>query len=247
MPWVLDLDGVVWLADEPIPGAAEAVAALRHAGEAVVFVTNNSGPPLAEQEAKLARLGIEAAGDVVTSAQAAASLVAPGERGLVCAGEGVTEALVARGAEPVREGDADAVLVGFHRDFDYERLRIAATAVRRGARLIGTNDDPTYPTPDGPVPGGGAILAAVATAAGVEPVVAGKPYRPIADLVRDRLGPEGVVVGDRPSTDGEFARVLGYRFALVLSGVTAEADLPVEPAPDEVAPDLAALVARLLG
>ena len=76
----------------------------------------------------------------------------------------------------------DVVMVGFHREFDYERMRIASTAARDGARLIGTNDDVTYPTPDGPIPGGGAILAAVQTAAGRLPVVAGKPYAPMAAL-----------------------------------------------------------------
>ena len=101
---------------------------------------------------------------MITSAQAAAFLVEPGETALVCGGPGVVEALEERGVTAVREGDADAVLVGFHRDFDYERMRVASEAVRRGARLIATNDDATYPTPDGPIPGGGAIVAAVATA-----------------------------------------------------------------------------------
>jgi glycerol-1-phosphatase len=240
--WVLDLDGVVWLGDEPIPGAAEAVATLRSRGERVLFATNNSFARLADQEAKLERFGIAAHPDVLTSGMAAARLVEPGERGLVCGGPGIAEALEERGATPVRDGDADAVVVGFHRDFDYERLRVAVRAIQRGARLIATNDDATYPTPEGPIPGGGAIVAAVAYAGGVRPVVAGKPHAPMADLVREVGGETGTVVGDRPETDGAFARTLGYRFALVLSGVTREADLPVEPAPDAVAPSLAALV-----
>jgi 4-nitrophenyl phosphatase len=240
--WVLDLDGVVWLADQPIAGAADAVARLRAAGERVIFATNNSWPPVAAQEAKLARMGIPAAGDVVTSAMAAATLVDAGQRVLVCAGPGVVEAVAARGAEPVHHGDADTVVVGFHRDFDYERLRVAAAAVRRGARLVATNDDATYPTPDGPIPGGGALVAAVAYAAGVSPIVAGKPHAPMADLIRVLGGDEGTVVGDRPETDGAFAAALGYRFALVLSGVTREPDLPVEPRPAVVAPSLADLV-----
>jgi HAD superfamily hydrolase (TIGR01450 family) len=239
---VLDLDGVVWLGDQPIPGAAEAVGTLRARGERVLFATNNSFARLAEQEAKLERFGIPAHGDVLTSAMAAARLVEPGERALVCGGPGIAEALEGRGATPVRDGDADAVVVGFHRDFDYERLRVAVRAVQRGARLIATNDDATYPTPDGPIPGGGAIVAAVAYASGVRAVVAGKPHAPMADLVREAAGETGTVVGDRPETDGAFARTLGYRFALVLSGVTHETDLPVEPAPDTVAPSLAALV-----
>jgi len=240
--WVLDLDGVVWLSADPIPGAAEAVARLRAAGERVLFCTNFSGRLLADQEAQLEDHGIPAHGDVLTSAMAAARLVEPGERVLICGGPGVAEAMQARGAIPVRDGDADAVAVGFHREFDYERLRIAARAVDRGARLIATNDDATLPTPDGPIPGGGALVAAVAYATGVEAIVAGKPHQPMADLVLAVGGPEGTVVGDRPSTDGGLAVRLGYRFALVLTGVTHEADLPVEPAPDLVAASLAELV-----
>jgi 4-nitrophenyl phosphatase len=245
MPFALDLDGVVWLADEPIPGAAAAVGRLRAAGHDVVFCTNNSSQPVAEVEAKLARMEIPAAGLVITSAMAAATLVEPGERVLVCGGPGIVEALEQRGAIPIREGAADVVLVGFHRDFDYERLRIAATAVRRGARLLATNDDTSYPTPDGPIPGGGAILAAVETGAGVRATVAGKPNAPMAGLVRDVLGADGVMVGDRPDTDGRFAAALGYRFALVLTGVTTDHGL-ADPAPDLVAADLATLVDDLV-
>jgi len=246
MTWLLDLDGVVWLAEQPIPGASEAVARLRAAGRRVLFATNNSAVPVGEQEAKLARHGIEARGDVVTSAMAAARLVVPGERVLVCGGPGIVEAVAARGALAVQDGDAEVVMVGFDRGFDYERLRVAARAVDRGARLIATNDDATYPTPDGPIPGGGALVAAVAYATGVTPIVAGKPHPPMADLVRALGGSEGTVVGDRPDTDGAFARELGYRFALVLSGVTGVSDLPVDPAPDVVAECLADLVAREL-
>lgn len=155
MPWALDLDGVIWLGDAPVPGSADAVARLVAHGEEVVFVTNNSSQPVAEVEAKLVAHGIDAAGAVLTSAMAAATLVAPGEVALVCAGPGVEEALVARGATTVREGDADVVVVGFHRDFDYGRMEAASTAVRRGARLVATNDDATYPTERGPVPGRG--------------------------------------------------------------------------------------------
>jgi HAD superfamily hydrolase (TIGR01450 family) len=244
--WVFDLDGVIWLADEPIAGAADAVRQVREAGFPVLFVTNNSAVPARDVEAKLARFGIPAGGSVVNSADVAAGLVAPDEVALVCAGRGVEEALLARGVAVVAEGDADVVVVGFHRSFDYERMRVASGAVRRGARLLATNDDATYPTPDGPIPGGGAILASIATASGTTPLIAGKPYAPMVDVVRARLGPTGVMVGDRPSTDGRFARALGYRFALVLSGVTRAGDLPVDPSPDVIAADLAELVASQL-
>ncbi|HEY2812794.1 MAG TPA: HAD-IIA family hydrolase [Acidimicrobiales bacterium] len=247
--WVLDLDGVVWLADDPIPGASAAVAELQARDGVVVFVTNNSFLPLAEVEAKLARHGIEATGSVVSSAMAAAALVEAGERVLVCGGPGVVEAVEERGAIAVAndaelDDPVDTVMVGFHRDFDYERMRRASVAVRGGARLVATNDDATYPTPLGPIPGAGAILAGIQRASGTDAVVAGKPYRPMADLLRRRLGSTGTVVGDRLDTDGRLARALGYRFALVLTGVTTpDAAKAAQPSPDDVAPDLATLVA----
>lgn len=240
MGWVFDLDGVVWLGDEPIAGSREAVSALLAGGADVLFVTNMSAVPVAEVEAKLARHGIDGRGRVVTSALAAASLVEPGSRVLVCAGAGVREALEERGATVVTTGPADAVVVGYHREFDYERMTVAARAVWGGARLIATNDDATYPTADGLLPGGGAILASIVTATGVAAEVAGKPNRPITDLVRGRLGPTGVMVGDRLDTDGGFATALGYRFALVLTGVTTRADLAAAASSGLTAPDLVA-------
>jgi 4-nitrophenyl phosphatase len=246
--WLLDLDGVVWLADEPIEGSAAAIARLRAAGERVVFLTNNSSATVGEYLAKLERFGVRTdAGDLITSAQAAATLVEPGATALVCAGPGVEEALAARGVRTVREGRADAVVVGWHRDFDFARLTAAFDAVHAGARLIGTNDDATYPTPAGLLPGGGSLLAAVAYASGATPTVAGKPFPPMARLLRSRVDDPVLMVGDRPSTDGRFATELGVPFGLVLSGVTPAEAPPTEPAPDRVASDLAAMVAQAYG
>lgn len=246
MAWILDLDGVVWLANDVIPGVPGAVARLRAAGGTLLFLTNNSSRPVVDLVEKFAGMGIPVTGqEIVTSAQAAAAMVEPGSTVLVCAGDGVREALGARGVTMVDSGPADAVIVGFHTSFDYSRLNAAYQAVRGGARLIGTNDDTTYPTPEGPIPGGGALLASVAAAAGVAPDVAGKPYQPMADAVRARLGSAadgGILVGDRPDTDGLMARRLGLRFGLVLTGVTSEDDYPVDPEPDVVAADLATLV-----
>lgn len=245
MAWICDLDGVIWRGDRPIPGAADAIARLRAGGTRVLFVTNNSSLTVASYLAKLQEVGIAVtADDLVTSAQAAARLVAPGEVALVCAGAGVVEALEARGVQWVREGPADVVVVGWHRDFDFDRMAAATRAVLGGARLLATNDDPTYPAPDGVLPGCGAILASIVTATGAVPVVAGKPNEPMAALIRERLG-EGLAgstfVGDRPSTDGRMARALGVRFALVLSGISATAE-QADPPPDVVGADLAALV-----
>ena len=245
MAWLLDLDGVLWLDGVGIPGAANAVARLRSNGTRLAFVTNNSGPTVAEHLQRLRQIGVQATdGEIITSAQAAASMLEPGESALVCAGAGVTEALTRRGVRAVRAGRVDAVIVGFHQDFDYERLTAATRAVTNGARLIGTNADATYPTPTGPIPGAGALLAAVAYATGADAEVAGKPNQATCALIAERVGSVEMVVGDRPSTDGRLARALGARFALVLTGVTGADDLPVEPAPDIVAEDLAGVVTR---
>jgi glycerol-1-phosphatase len=248
-----DLDGVVWRGDTPIPGSDGAIAQLRAAGRRVVFTTNNSSIPIDGYVERLAAFGIPVvADDVCTSAQAAASLVAArlpsGASVLACAGPGVVEALAARGLRVVPSGPADAVVVGFHRDFDFDGLTAAADAARGSALFVATNLDPTYPVDGGLVPGAGALAAAVATAAGREPIVAGKPERPMADLVRSRFGARGVVIGDRPSTDGAFAAQLGWPFALVLSGVAGQpGGEPIpDPAPPFVARDLARLVPLIL-
>jgi HAD superfamily hydrolase (TIGR01450 family) len=255
-----DLDGVVWLAHEPLPGAPEAVAALRAGGRRVLFVTNNAFSTIAEQEAALDAAGIPAAGAVINSAQAAAGLVEPGERVLVGGERGLFEALAARRAEtfdPIGWNAAGrpavaAVVMGLHRTFDYVRLDALSAAARAGARFVATNDDATYPTPQGLVPGGGSLVAAVATAAGVTPTVAGKPHPPMAAAVAARIGdgfvPERtLMVGDQWSTDGAFAVTLGCRFALVRTGVTPPgADVDGGPVAVD-APDLADLAARVVG
>jgi glycerol 3-phosphatase-2 len=247
MGWVLDLDGVVRLGQAAVPGASAAVDRLLAAGEDVLFVTNSAYRTVAEVEAELAGHGVAAAGRVLTSALAAATLVAPGERALCCGGPGLRDALERRGAVVVADGPADVVVVGYHPSFDYASLTRAMRAIRAGARFVATNLDTTYPTETGLLPGNGALVAAVATSSGVAPEVAGKPHAPLRSMVLDRLGGEGTVVGDRADTDGAFAAALGYRFALVLSGVTTPADLPVTPEPDLVRADLMAVVDAVLG
>jgi len=249
--WLFDLDGVVWLAGEPIPGSSAAITRLVEAGRRVAYFTNNSSARRSEQLAKLRRVGLEVDDlDLLSSAEAAAELCEPGERALVLGGPGISESLTARGVAVLDASDArprevvDVVVVGIDFSLDAARLAAAVRAVRAGARLVGTNDDATFPTPDGPLAGGGAILAAVAYGAGTTPVVAGKPYPASIALARRRLGRIDVVVGDRASTDGALARGLGARFALVLSGVTAPDHGPLDPEPDVEAADVAELVDR---
>lgn len=270
MTWALDLDGVVWLAGRGIAGSAGAVEQLRASGQRVVFLTNNSGPTVAAHVAALGAVGIECdPADLATSAQAAASLLEPGCRAAVIGDEGAHEALRARGVVVVGPLDGpDAVVVGRMVELDYWTLAAAATAVREGARFIATNTDATFPagnsggprsTPSGPgpsapsaggrqglLPGAGALVAFVATASRHQPEVAGKPHGPMVALVRARYGALSMVAGDRPDTDGLFAKQVGARFGLVLSGVTRRSDLPVSPAPDLVGDNLAALVTEYL-
>jgi glycerol 3-phosphatase-2 len=242
--WVFDLDGVVWLAGRPIPGSPEAVERLRAAGARVAFVTNNSGPTLAEQLQRLAAAGVAVGPDeLATSAQAAASLLGEGTRVAFLGGPGVEEALSGAGVELVGFGHGpEAVVVGRSLRLDFAELSAAAAAVRGGARFVATNTDATFPTPSGPEPGAGALVSFLEVASGRKAEVAGKPEAAMAALVQSRYGRPDVVVGDRAETDGGFARRLGSDFVLVLTGVTARTDLPVEPAPALVADDLAAAV-----
>lgn len=244
MVWILDLDGVVWLAGKAIPGSPEAIDRLRDAGERVVYVTNNSGPTLDEYVGMLRNVGVEVkSDDLVTSAQAAASLLQPGTPVAMVGGEGLNEALRERGVRLVdTSGSPEAVVVGRSLALDYDELARAASAIRNGARFIATNTDATFPTGSGLVPGAGALVAFMEVASGQKAEVAGKPDPPAAALVRERFGAPSLVVGDRPDTDGAFAVALGAPFGLVLSGVTKQKDLPVTPAPSVVGANLAELV-----
>jgi len=227
-----DLDGVVWLAHQPIPGSVDAIRRMREADHRVLFVTNNSHASAVDQATVLESIGIPAFGHIVTASQSAGALLRAGERVLTCGGPGVMQAILDAGAilvgrsddpELPKDVEVDTVVVAFHRTFDFAGLTRLSASIRNGARFIATNDDATYPTPDGVIPGGGSIVAAVATASGVQPVVAGKPYAPMANLVRNVLGVSDLsdawMVGDRVSTDGTFAQTLGCHFAHVQSGV----------------------------
>lgn len=249
MLWVLDLDGVVWLAGRPIPKSPEAVARVRAAGHTVAFVTNNSGPTIGEHVAALRAAGFAAEpGEVVSSAQAAAELLEPGSKATAVGGPGIAEALAARGVELVAFASGpDAVVVGRAPVLDYDDLAAASSAVRAGSRFVATNTDATFPTPAGLLPGAGAVIAFLSVASGVAPTVAGKPHQAVADLLRRRFGEVGVMVGDRIDTDGRFAALIGAPFGLVLTGVTSRSEVPTDPAPAVVAEDLSDLVEAVLG
>ena len=176
---------------------------------------------------------------------AMATLLSPDETVLTLCGKGAVEEMEKVGAKPVKDGKADSVVVGFHEDFDYWKLTAALQAIDAGARLLATNDDLTYPSHDGIRPGAGSILASLVAATEAVPEIAGKPYQPMCDLLNELSGGNGIMVGDRPDTDGRFAKNLGWDFGLVLSGVTKKSDLPVDPPHDFLADDLPDMVEQL--
>ena len=235
---VLDLDGVIWLGPARIPGAAEAVAELRADGERVAVRHQQllRRRP-AEVEAKLATLGIPADGDVVTSAQACATLVAPGERVLVCRRAG--RARGGRGpAGPSPSTDSTS---------GRSTRWSSASTVRSTTSGCGWRPPPcaaapvcSPPTTTPPIPTRGRpdprqrCRSSPAIAAGRRRRRSSSPASPThrwPSWCAQRYGADGWMVGDRPDTDGRLAASIGYRFALVLSGVTTPADLPVVPEP----------------
>ena len=247
---VCDLDGVVYRLDEPIAGAPEAVNELQRRGVKVLFCTNNARSTPNSFTEKLIGMGVRVGPDqVLTSpvvtAEELARRGAAGTTALVVGEEGTRVALSEIGMRIVDSGEADYVVVALDTSFDYEAMRDAATAVRSGATLIGTNDDATLPVPDGVWPGAGSILASIETASGAKAEVMGKPHAPMMEAAARRLrGCERIaIVGDRPETDLAGGSARGWLTILVTSGVTSEADVDaVEPRPDLVLPSLGALL-----
>jgi HAD superfamily hydrolase (TIGR01457 family) len=229
--FLFDLDGVLYRGAEPVDGAPEAVARLRSLGKNVAFVTNNSSRTPEAVAAKLAEVGIVADTDEIeTSALATADLLA--SRGVVDAfvigEEGIVEALRAKG---IRLLDADAakaetVVVGWDRGVDYAKLRTASLLVERGAALVATNADASFPAPDGLWPGAGALLAAIETTTGASAEVVGKPQPPLLRAALVRVGGgRPLLIGDRLDTDIAGAVGLGWDSLLVLTGISTREDL----------------------
>lgn len=249
----LDLDGVVYISKEAVPGAPEHIAAAGERGVHVAFVTNNAARPPASVAEHLRELGVSAADeDVVTSAQAAARLIsqelAPGAEVYVIGGEGLELALREQGLEPVTRLDPrpQAVAQGYGPQMPWQRVVEGAILVREGLPWFATNTDTTIPTAQGVGPGNGALVELVARFAEREPVVAGKPEPALLEETLLRVGGERpIFVGDRLDTDIAGAQRVGWDSLLVLTGVTGLDEL-VAAAPEErptyLHPDLAGLV-----
>jgi HAD superfamily hydrolase (TIGR01450 family) len=251
--FLLDLDGTVWVGDDATEGAARAVAALREAGKGLAFLTNDARHSPEEFVRKLWRLGFQANLDEVITAGAAVQhlLGTRGDTGaaFVIGSHALVDHVADAGLRIVNNTEwatrADVVVVAAHDDFDYRELRTATQAVMRGAELIGVTRDRTFPMPDGPWPGSGAILTAVETACDcTADHTVGKPDTAMYDAARDRLG-EGrlLAVGDRLDVDVLGARRAGIDSALVFTGGGARGDVEAaDPRPTHVADSLAALL-----
>jgi glycerol 3-phosphatase-2 len=265
----IDLDGVIYRGDLPVARAAESLEAVRDLGLRIVFLTNNSARTPQQVAEKLGGLGIRAKpSEVLTSALATAAMLGkqaagdrveatarpPAEgrgppvretRAFVIGERGIREALASAGISIV-DGDpdhTDIVVVGWDRSVDYPKLRRAALLVQRGARLIATNQDASYPAPDGLWPGAGAILAALTTATGAAPTVVGKPHRPLFEAAAEMAGSHRpLVVGDRLDTDILGASRMGWDSLLVLTGSAEPKDLPrADALPTFIGNDLSTL------
>ncbi len=247
---VLDLDGVVHRGDAAISSAPATLEMVRDRGVPIVFLTNNSARTPEQVTARLVSMGIPArTQEVLTSALATADMLErdgmSGSDAFVIGEDGIRSALGSIGirvldGEPER---ADLVVVGWDRSADYSALRTASLLVERGARLVATNADRSFPAADGLWPGAGALLAAITTTTGATPTVVGKPARPMFEAARRMVGATmPLMVGDRLDTDIGGAAGAGWDSMLVLSGASTPADLPGAPAlPTFVARDIAAV------
>jgi glycerol-1-phosphatase len=255
---IVDLDGVVWVGAEPIPGSVAALAELRARGVRLVFLTNDPRGSRVDYVERLTGIGVQATeAEIVTSGSALASYVRDKE------GSGKTAYVIGSAplkAELQRVGlrllageagpQAEIVAVGGHEGFNYQELLIASQAIRRGATFYAAGRDATFPMPDGPWPATGAVLAAVETAAGRAATIVGKPEPFIFEIARSILAGcrRVAVVGDRLDADIAGGRRAGLTTILVLTGSSSRDDLAtVDLQPDVMLPDLASLVEMRAG
>jgi HAD superfamily hydrolase (TIGR01457 family) len=230
---LVDLDGVMYRGSEAVPGSAAVVDKVRALGTPLLFLTNNSSRTPEAVAAKLEGMGVPASpAEILTSAVATAVMLenegVGGQTAFVVGEEGIKKAL-ARAGVSIRQGEprsVDLVVVGIDRSADYAKLRTASLLVERGARLIATNGDGSYPAPDGLWPGAGALLAAIVATTGASPLIVGKPSRPLFEAAQKMTGAQApLVVGDRLDTDIAGAAAMGWDSLLVWTGAAQPSEL----------------------
>ena len=250
---LLDLDGTVYLGLQPIEYVTETLAEAEHLGSRCVYITNNASRPPADVAAQLRAMGLAAEpGDILTSPQAAAQLLLErhpaGAKVLVVGAPALADEVAAVGLVPVREAAQNpvAVVQGHSPETGWPILAEACIALRAGADWVAANVDSTLPTDRGLLPGNGAMVAALVTATGLRPRVAGKPQRTLIDTAITRLGVHRpLVVGDRLDTDIAAGVAAEVPSLLVFTGVSTPADLlaaPAEQRPSYLGFDLRSVV-----
>jgi glycerol 3-phosphatase-2 len=249
---MFDLDGVVYLDGRAVAGAAEGIGSARQTGAHVAFITNNASRSPLQVADHLRELGVDAEpDDVVTSSQAAARLLRErhGARAAIAVlgADGLLEALREQDLEPV-DVDVDramAIVSGYAPEVRWKTIMQAAVRIRNGLAWVATNTDPTLPTGEGPAPGHGALVKMIGEFAGVTPVVAGKPEKPLFDETLRRVGgSHPLMVGDSLHTDIAGAHNAGTDSLLVMTGVTDLAGLAEasrDQRPTWIGQDLSAL------
>jgi 4-nitrophenyl phosphatase len=247
--FLVDLDGVVYTGNTPLPGAAAFFQFLRAGGRRFQCITNNSTLTAEQYSAKLRGMGIDVAPEqVLTSAQATAvylrERLGTGARVMAIGEHGLVRALLAEGLRLVWR-EPSVVVCGLDRRLTYERLKAACLAIRAGAQFVATNPDLSLPAEDGFLPGNGAALAYIQAATGVPPVVIGKPAATMLQVAMELLGSvpaETAIIGDGLHTDMLAGQRAGVVKILVLTGVARREDLPAAPArPDHVFTNLVEL------
>ncbi|MEI7059184.1 HAD-IIA family hydrolase [Nocardioides sp. CCNWLW239] len=229
---MLDLDGVVYIGGAAVPRAPESLAAAREDGLRLAFITNNAARPPAKVAEHIRSLGMEAtAEDVVTSAQAAARVLAerlaPGAKVVNLGAAGLREPLEAAGLVPVAvDEDAEAIVTGYNPELLWKHILRAAVRIKDGLFWVASNTDMTFPAAYGIAPGHGVLVDTLRRFSGVEPVVAGKPSRPLLEeTIRRTEAEHPLMVGDRLDTDIEGGHNAGIDTLLVLTGVTGLEEL----------------------
>jgi len=233
---IIDMDGVLWHGDRPLPGLPEFFSSLNQHQIRFMLATNNNTQRPESFVAKAAKFGVEIdTAQIVTASIATVhylrSRYRPGSR-IYVVGEAALKSLITESGFIVADTVVDAVVVTLDRQLTYEMLKRATLLIRDGAEFIVPNLDPSYPTPEGFVPGGGAVVAAVATASDKHPIAIGKPESWMFQICMERMQTQAVEtasLGDRLSTDIAGGQRLGLKTILVLSGVTSTTDLEASP------------------
>ena len=256
---LFDMDGVIYVGTQPLPGVQTAIDYLTSTGRAFLFVTNNASKTPEQFVERLAEMDIHVGPQqVLGSAEATACWLAgqvarqgwPRGPVIVMGQDGLKVALEKNGFELTTDPHAARYAVaGINFKLTYDDLASVTLAIRAGARFIGTNSDATYPTERGPLPGAGSILALLATASGQQPLVIGKPNRGMYEQALARLdvtAGQTLMVGDRYDTDISGAIPLGLWTAGVLTGISTRSDFErANPPPDLIVENLPDLVDRL--